>query len=405
MPSAIRGLIRVASLFALCCAAVAAPGAPRTGAKAPAPAMTPAVVVERGELEGARFAIARPAVWNRQILLLAHGFRPETAPLTADLFPDRAAYNRLLEEGWIVAKTSYRRNGVIIQDAIKDLDNLRAEVVRRHGRPERVLVEGDSMGGLIAVLLAERPPEDTPLYHGVIAVGAALGMRLPADEQAGLSMQPRIPIVFLSNRSESEGPRRYAEVRLPPNTPSIRPVLLRVARDGHVNVNQAERLAALRALNLWLDSGPEALPKPDPQIGAIDVTRIPEPLPSRVFPDPNGGGFTAHITEVTEVYGNLLLDAQPADFAAAGIAPNAQFQVKIRDQAHRVLYGREFGSVKRGEWVIIPSADGFFWLGRNGLSAAATTGAEIGDLVQVKRYGSGNPSAANAGEPTPETAP
>ncbi|PTY08587.1 hypothetical protein DB347_03150 [Opitutaceae bacterium EW11] len=400
MPFSLRRLRRVLGAFALSC--VAALGASAAGktkpAAVPPPAAKPAVTIERGEIDGAKFAIARPARWNRQVLILAHGFRPETAPVTADLFPDRAAYRALLDDGWAIAKTSYRRNGVIVQDAIRDLDALRAEVVRRLGRPERVLIEGESMGGLIAVLIAERTPETVPLYDGAVAIGAALGMRVPADDSAGLSMQPRIPVVFLSNRSESEAPRRYAEAKLPPSMPVVKPVVLRVSRDGHLNVNQAERFVALRTLNRWLDAGAEALPKPDPETGAIDVTRIPEPVPSRVFPDPEGQGFTAHVSEVTEVFGNLLLDAQAPDFAQAGIAPNGYFQITVRDRTYRAFFGKDFTSVKRGEWVAFPSADGFFWLGRNGLSAAATVQAEIGDLVHVKKYG-GVPAEAATPEP------
>lgn len=344
------------------------------------------VRLEQGEIEGAKFTWAKPVRWNHCLLLLAHGQRAEASPLVADLFPEHASYKKLLDEGWIVAKTSFRRNGTIVADAITDLDNLRAEIVRRMGKPTRVLVEGESMGGLIAVLMAERLPEEPALYQGVVAIDAALEMRDPASDANGLSMQPQIPIIFLCNRTEFEGPRHYTEMKMPGALPLARPVLLRVNRDGHVNVNQTERSSALSTLNTWLDNGLESLPKPAAGTVYLDVTHSPEPVPSRVFLDPDHRGFTAHVTEVSRVYGNVLLDIQPADFAAVGIGLNRYFQLTLRDQSFRIFFGKDFSSVKRGEWVTFLNADGFFWLARNTLSAAEATQAEVGDLVQIRRY-------------------
>lgn len=347
----------------------------------------PPPVIEKGTIEGANYTWLRPAGrWNRSVLLVAHGFRAESADLVADLSPEHAAYRRLADEGWLVAKTSYRRNGLILLDAMRDLDNLRAEIVKRFGAPERVLVEGDSMGGMIALLLAERPPETPRLYDGVVAVDAALGLREPDAGFSGLSMQPQIPVVFLCNRNEIEAARHYRELDFPAGVRPFPPALLRVDRDGHVNVNQAERLFALRYLNQWLDSG---LPEPvglSPEKGYVDATRIPEPLPSRVFVDADGLGFVAHVSEISAIFGNILLDAQPADFVQIGLKTNAYFEVTLRDHSYRVLFGKEFGSARHGEWVAFPNADGFYWLGRNKANAAATTQCELGDLVHVRRY-------------------
>ena len=366
-----RGM-RVAVLFLLCCITLAGHAAD--------------YALERGEIEGAKFTIAKPARWNRQVLLLAHGFRPEGAELLADLYPDRGAYQPLVREGWMIAKTSYRRNGVIILDAMKDLDLLRQHIIRTHGPATRILIEGESMGGLIALLLAERTVEASQLYHGVVAIGPALQMREPASLETGLSMQPKIPVVFLANRSEFEPCVHYAAVKLPPELRPYSPALLRVNRDGHLNVNQAERLLALRTLDGWLDLGLSAIPMPESARGYIDATRIPEPLPSRVYKDEDGRGFTAHVSEVTSMHGNLLLDVQPQDFADIGLKKNAYFQVTLRERTVRVFFGSDFKSVNRGDWVAFENADGFFWLARNGLSAAEATQAQVGDVVHVRRY-------------------
>src|SRR5436305_1226162 len=76
------------------------------------------LAIESGEIDGAKFSIARPAQWNRHLLLVAHGLRSANQPLAADLDPARPAYHALIAEGWIVATTSFRRNGVVIADGI-----------------------------------------------------------------------------------------------------------------------------------------------------------------------------------------------------------------------------------------------------------------------------------------------
>ena len=366
---------------------------PLPAASATAPALPP---LDHGELEaGAKFAIARPLHWNGAVLLLAHGVRAETDPLVADLNPGHLAYRTLLSEGWLIAKTSYRRNGMIIADAVADLDNLRNHIVNTYGEPRRVIVAGDSLGGLLATIIAERPPGDIPAYHGCIAIGPALSAREPGGT-LGLHLGTQIPLLLLANRSEFTGPRTYVNplTPLPPHHRPVQPVLFRVNRDGHVNVNQHERLAALRALNAWLDRGRSALPKPADGAEFFDVTHEPEPQPSLVVFDADRHGFTTRVTEITAVYGNVAIDAQPADFASAGIAPNAWFQLTVRDdEPRRVLYGRGFSAVKRGEWVAFPNADGFFWLARNHENAAETAALKVGDEIRLRSYDKTSPAS------------
>lgn len=367
-------------------------------ASGPARAAAAAPVLEQGEIAGAKFAIARPARWNRRLLLIAHGLRAESAPLVADLFPEQFAYKTLIDEGWMVAKTSFRRNGPIVADAMADLDALRAHIVQTYGNPERVLLEGESMGGLIATLIAERLPDldeqGQPGYAGVVAIGAALSVR-ESNMAIGLTLQPKIPIIFLTNQSELDGPANYIGKFVSRDRTDVLPVLLRVSRNGHVNVNQRERLAALRVLDTWLDSGPAALPHPPKDEPFFDVTVPPVPQPSQVALQADGRGFEARVTEISAGYGNMFLNAQPGDFDAAGIRPMTWFQLEVGDKTYRIRYGRDFDSVKRGEWVAFPNADGFTWLARNFADAAATASLKLGDAVTLRRYD----------EPPSETSP
>lgn len=361
-------------------------------------APAPAPQIESGEIDGAKFAIARPAQWNRRVLLLAHGLRSTDRPLIADLAVEQLATRTLLAEGWIVATTSYRRNGLILADAIADLDALRTHLAEKFGEPARVIIEGESMGGLIATLIAERRPIAAPVYHGAIAIGAALDVREPGTAFE-LTHRPQVPLLFLTNQSELDGPRRYVTAEATDLT-ALRAVLFRIARDGHVNVNQRERLAALRALDAWIERGAAALPRPAAGAEFFDATVAPAPQPPQVAPHADGRGFDARVIEVSAIYGNAFLNAQPADFAAAGIARSSYFILTAHGRTFRVLHGRDFGSVKRGEWVAFPNADGFTSLARNYADAAATAKLAPGDTVSLRRIDAPPPQ-----QPLPATAP
>jgi pimeloyl-ACP methyl ester carboxylesterase len=346
-----------------------------------------ATLLETGDIAGAKFTLARPPPppqWNGRLLLVAHGYRDAKAPLVADLFPEQLATRTLVDEGWIVAKTSYRRNGLVIADGLADLDALLGHITQTHGTPTRVLLEGESMGGLIVTLAAERAPA---LYAGAIAIGAALSIKEPGSSLAP-STKPQIPLLFLTNQSELEGPAAYVAAAAAHTPPALRPVLFRVSRDGHVNVNQRERLVAIQALEAWLDSGPDRLPAPAAGAAAFDATVLATPVASLVTRDADAAGFTARITEVSAIYGNVFINAQPADFAAAGIAPKTHFQLGARGQTYRVFYGGDFNDVPRGDWVTFPNADGFFWLSRNWANAAATANLSLGDTVSIRRLDS-----------------
>ncbi|MEI6466746.1 MAG: SAM hydroxide adenosyltransferase [Verrucomicrobiota bacterium] len=345
-----------------------------------------------GEIDGAKFALAVPENWNHRVLIIAHGLRPLDRPLVADLYPDQPANKALLSEGWLIAKTSYRRNGLIVADAIADIDALRGHITANYGVPERVLLEGESMGGLIVTLLAERPGEKPPPYAGVVAIGAALNAQEPGSINTYPNQRPLIPLIFLTNQSELDGPLAYVNAPIvDPDHP--RPVLWRVSRDGHVNVNQPERLAALRALNAWLDHGPKALPNPSDAPKPFDATLPPEKSPSQVSPDADGRGFHARVVEVSAVYGNVFLNVQPTDLETAGIAKMTRFLLTVGDQTFRVLYGRDFSSVKRSDWVLFPNADGYCWLARNFADAAAAAKLGAGDSVWIRRIDSQTPTA------------
>lgn len=336
--------------------------------------------VDVGQIGGAQFAIAHPpGDWNHNLLLIAHGFRPLDAPLVPDLRPERAAIREFLDEGWMVATTSYRRNGLVIGDAIADLDALRAYVAESYGDSARVILEGDSMGGLIVTLIAER---DNGLYQGAVAFDPTLYIK-DANSNLGLTLLPRIPLLFVATQGEAKQAKSYitAIVSRPP--PVVPPRLFLISRMGHTNINQPERVLAFRAINAWVEHGPDALPKPAENRPFFDSTVPPDPFQSTVAMHPGNHGFDTTVDEVDAVYGTVLLEAQASDFDVAGIAPMTYFQMRTGAGTFRVLYGRNYTDVESGQWVAFPDADGRTALARAFGSAAAAAGLKVGDTVAL----------------------
>ena len=347
------------------------------------------VKVEVGQIKGARFSIANPpGAWNHRLLLLAHGYRPDTAPLIADLNPERVWIKAVLDEGWIVATTSYRRNGVVIGDAIADLDALRSFIATAYGDPERTVLVGESMGGLVATIMAER---DKGPYDGALVFDATLYVK-ETNTQVGLSLLPRIPLLFVATEREAASPKSYLTSLVSRPSPVVQPMLFLISREGHTNINQAERLASFRALNDWIEKGPDALPKPRDQAPYFDATIAADPGPSTVAIHADGKGFDTRVAEVDPVYGNILLEAQDRDFQASGIPPMTFCHVEARGKSYRALYGRTYSDVRNGEWVAFPDADGRTVLARLFGDAAGTAGLKVGDAVTFVPFETGKPS-------------
>lgn len=344
--------------------------------------------IDRGDLGGAPFAVALPDRWSGFLLLLAPPYRAADRPRTVELDPGSPMLQRLLEDGWMVAKTAYRRNGVILADALSDLDALRDHLAQLHGEPRRVLVEGEGMGGLVSVLLAERETEPgsgaRPRYSGVIAVAPALQLREP-NSALGLSLQPRIPIVFLCPRSQREGARQYVDANVP-RPPGLRPLLCSVDRDGSAAINQAERFSALVALDEWLEQGRSAAGRREGP-PTRDLTKEPAPRPSQVTWRADGTAFAARVTALEVETGSFTLDAQPVDLAAAGIGQRTWFRLEKGTESWRVLLARDFSQVRRGEWLAFADGEGWIRIGRHAADAAATAKLQSGDSVIIRRYG------------------
>jgi pimeloyl-ACP methyl ester carboxylesterase len=327
---------------------------------------------ETGTLDsGALYTIAKPVRWNGRVLLLAHAYRTDEQPLHASLHERQPPVRTLLDEGWLVATTSFRRNGVILKDAIDDLDALRSHIAGVFGQPQRVYLLGEAMGGAIVARIVESFPDE---FAGAVAVSPEFQLQEP-QPTVGLTLQPRRPLLLLGNQSELSGPRGYVATAARAPFP---PAVWHVARNGHANINSAEKLAALTALVRWVE---ESRP-PEPN---FDATHTPNLGPSQVEFAPRDAAATGRVTDILPGSGDLVVNFQPSDLARLGITPRTRFALVVGPRVIRVFYATSAAQVKRDEWFGYPEADGWFALAVNRGNAAAVSGLHIGDAVTLRR--------------------
>ena len=99
--------------------------------------------------------------WNQKLIIYAHGYVAPNEPLM-DLGTDTNALalaSNLNLQGYAFAATSYRQNGLAVQEGIEDIIDLAAIFEQQKEAPDKVYLLGFSQGGLISALALEQQPE------------------------------------------------------------------------------------------------------------------------------------------------------------------------------------------------------------------------------------------------------
>lgn len=125
---------------------------------------------------GARYRIMVPDGWREgdPLVMYQHGLDFAPTRETPGLGPLR---DLMLEQGYAIAASSFRQRGWALFHAIEDNRDLLEVFEREVGQPGEMLPFGGSMGGLIALRLAEA--DGFPPVRGVYALcPAAAGARL-----------------------------------------------------------------------------------------------------------------------------------------------------------------------------------------------------------------------------------
>ncbi len=145
-----------------------------------------------GEISGAAYELLLPESWNGTLLLWSHGYRqadpappdfepvstaPDPAPRYAD--GDRETADRLLADGYALAGSAFASNGWAVEDGVKAAEDLYAFFSAELAKPQRVYVWGESLGGLITQVIAEKHPEW--VSGSLPTCGAVAGANLNLD--------------------------------------------------------------------------------------------------------------------------------------------------------------------------------------------------------------------------------
>src|SRR4051794_8183745 len=165
-----RPLLAALALVAAAAAACAAPAVPAARQTNTDVSFHDCSKVQCADkIDGAAYQILLPKQWNGTLLLYSHGYRQAqpappnfTAPSTkAEPAPgysdgDKTVSDALLKEGYALAGSAYASNGWAVADGVKADEDLYAFFVKNVAKPYRVYAWGDSLGGLVTEMLAEK---------------------------------------------------------------------------------------------------------------------------------------------------------------------------------------------------------------------------------------------------------
>lgn len=123
---------------------------------------------------GAIYRICLPEPWNGDLVAFAHGYESPLDPLEpADAEIEGTSVSEIVNQlGFGFASSSYRKNGLAVQEGIEDLVDAVSVFTETFGRPHRVYVVGVSEGGIVTALAVERMPET---FAGGLAACGPIG--------------------------------------------------------------------------------------------------------------------------------------------------------------------------------------------------------------------------------------
>ena len=331
-----------------------------------------AVTVEESKLPtGALVRLATPETWKGQVAFLAHGYMPEDYPLYAYFGLEDEPQKTLLDAGWAVASSSYRRNGPIVADAMDDMMDLVSWVEGKLGEPKTQILVGGSMGGAITARLLEAQPGE---FDGAFIMSNAIYFKEDGNPLAPIQHQPGVPVVLLTNVDEVAVPRAYATVAGAQG--GLEPLLLIVGREGHMAYNEVEYAQAVGALMTWLETGER------PVLGEDVTAETEEPASTSVFTD---GAASNEIIRIDPVYGNFVGGFTPSDMAQLGLEVGDKFTLTVDGAQHEITYGTTYSDVPVGDWVAFVSQNKRILFCINFGQAARALGLEIGDVLSLAR--------------------
>jgi hypothetical protein len=106
---------------------------------------------------GAYLFTVMPKNWNGNLVVFAHGGPTYTPPAatSSQRYVDRAGGPVAVQRGFAWIASSYRREGYGVAMAAEDSDNARKFFIARFATPKRIILHGNSYGGIVGAKLVE----------------------------------------------------------------------------------------------------------------------------------------------------------------------------------------------------------------------------------------------------------
>lgn len=179
MKTSIRFFSRILAALVVALLMISGTGSPSAEAarksgtsnrNAPAPVVADTVI--NGVVgPGALYRLIKPDNWNGGLVLFAHASVSPTAPV--ELPPDGATFAPLVtSRGYAFAYSSFSTNSGAVKDGSIRTHQLIEIFTTYFGPPTRVYITGKSLGGIIAIKLAEQYPTQ---FAGAMPVCAQAG--------------------------------------------------------------------------------------------------------------------------------------------------------------------------------------------------------------------------------------
>lgn len=173
-----------------------------------------------GTIEGADYEIVLPETWNGTLLLYSHGYRgaepfpPNFDPVVTTPVPvpgwdsgDKALGESLLERGYALAGSAYASNGWAVEDGVAAAEQIYDFFSTNVATPRRVIVWGDSLGGLITTELAEKNLDwvngAVPLCGVMAGLVPNIGLALDAAYAMQQLIYPEMQVVDFASYEDA----------------------------------------------------------------------------------------------------------------------------------------------------------------------------------------------------------
>lgn len=158
---------------------------------------------------GAWLLVAMPRDWNKRLLVHAHGGPRLGEPKDGDSHEDLDRFSSMVRAGYAWIGSTYRRGGYGVRSAAADVEESRRIFIARWGRPERIVLHGQSWGGNVAAKVAELHALDIDGNANYDAVLTTNGLLTGGTRAYGFRADLRAVYQYYCNNHPAPGEAQY----------------------------------------------------------------------------------------------------------------------------------------------------------------------------------------------------